>query len=118
MLVPTGVGHVHPVISLAFCNTRQAVEFAGTLASLPCDFLVKTTGRSDLYESTLRGFPVLDVGRKQRLNTLALNCLTTHYADLWSECWDDAFQQQRWAKDDPRLPNSFFRNLTPSWQRD
>jgi hypothetical protein len=49
---------------------------------------------------------------------LSLNCLTTHYADLWSECWDDSFQQQRWAKDDPRLPNSFFRNHTPTWQRD
>jgi hypothetical protein len=117
MLIPTGVSHVHPVISLAFCDQKQAIEFAGTLASLPCDFLVKTTGRGDLYESTLRGFPVLDVGRKQRLNTLTLNCLTTHYADLWSECWDDSFSQQRWAKEDPRLPNSFFSNLTTTWQR-
>ncbi len=50
--------------------------------------------------------------------TIALNCLTTHYADLWSECWDDSFRQQRWAKDDPRLPNSFFSNLTPTWQSD
>ncbi len=31
---------------------------------------------------------------------------------------DDRFSQQFWAKDDPRLPNSFFRNLTPTWQRD
>jgi hypothetical protein len=53
-----------------------------------------------------------------RLRTLALNCLTTPYADLWSECWDEAFRQQRWAKQDPRLPNEFFTNLTPTWQRD
>jgi len=44
-----------------------------------------------------------------RSRALALNCITNHYADLWSECW---------AKDDPRLPNSFFCNLTPTWQRD
>jgi hypothetical protein len=50
--------------------------------------------------------------------SLALNCLTTPYADLWSECWDESFQQQRWAKDNPRLPNSFFSNLTPTWQRE
>ncbi|MFS6818129.1 hypothetical protein AAF134_01760 [Synechococcus lacustris Tous-12m] len=53
-----------------------------------------------------------------RLRTLALNCLTTHYADLWSECWDEAFRQQRWAKQDHRLPNSSFTSLTPTWQRD
>jgi hypothetical protein len=52
------------------------------------------------------------------LRTLALNCLTTHYADLWSECWDESFRSQRWAKQDPRLPNSFFTQLTPTWQRD
>ena len=49
--------------------------------------------------------------------TLILNCLTIHYADLWSGCWDDAFREQRWAKDDPRLPQDFFSNLTPTWQR-
>jgi len=53
-----------------------------------------------------------------RLRALTLNCLTTHYADLWSECWDEPFRQQRWAKQDPRLPNAFFTNLTPTWQRD
>ena len=52
------------------------------------------------------------------LRYLSLNCLTRSYADLWSECWDEAFRQQRWAKDDPRLPNSFFIKLTPTWQRD
>jgi hypothetical protein len=52
------------------------------------------------------------------LRVLSLNCLTTHYADLWSECWDEAFRTQRWAKQDPRLPNAFFTNLTPTWQRD
>jgi hypothetical protein len=61
---------------------------------------------------------LLDLPLGPTLRTLTLNCLTTHYADLWSECWDDAFQQQRWAKHDPRLPNSFFRNLTPTWQRE
>ena len=46
-----------------------------------------------------------------------LNCLTTHYAELWEECWDEAFRQERWTKDDPRLDNGKFANLTPKWQR-
>lgn len=51
------------------------------------------------------------------LRALTLNCLTTHYAPLWQECFDKAFTRDRWAKQDPRLDNVFFRNLTPTWQR-
>jgi len=118
---PTGTGHVHPVISLTFNISREAVLFCSVLSSIPADFWVKTTGKGDLYESTLKRFPLLTSSSLEvpaLTRTLALNCLTTHYADLWSECWDEAFRQQRWAKQDPRLPNEFFSNLTPTWQRD
>ena len=47
-----------------------------------------------------------------------LTCLTTHYANLWTECWDEAFKQDYWAKDDLRLANNKFTNLTPEWNRD
>lgn len=53
-----------------------------------------------------------------RLRALALNCLTTHYADLWQPCWQPEFQQDGWASSDPRLPADFFARLTPEWQRD
>ncbi|MCS5691079.1 hypothetical protein NZK33_03655 [Cyanobium sp. FGCU-6] len=114
-------GHVHPVISLTFRDQKEAVSFSGMLSSIPADFWIKTTGKGDLYESTLRRFPSLSEAPNSDqilIRALVLNCLTTHYADLWSECWDDAFRQQRWAKLDLRLPNSFFSNLTPTWQRD
>jgi hypothetical protein len=124
-LVPTlcsqGTGHVHPVISLAFQDQRNAAHFAATLSSIPADFWIKTTGKGDLYESTLRRFPILsgvESSHQSLVRILTLNCLTTHYADLWAECWDERFRQQRWAKNDPRLPSSFFNNLTPTWQRD
>lgn len=61
--------------------------------------------------------PFPEVSDNFIVRTLALNCLTTHYADLWQECWDDAFTKERWAKIDPRLDNSKFTNLTPTWQR-
>ena len=51
------------------------------------------------------------------LRALELTCLTTHYADLWRECWRQGFQSDSWAKTDPRLPDSFFHNLTPIWNR-
>jgi len=90
--------------------------------SVPVDFFVKSTGMGHANKNVLRQLPFPPTSASQipglRLRTLALNCLTTHYADLWSECWDEAFRQQRWAKDNPRLPNSFFTKLTPTWQRD
>jgi hypothetical protein len=50
---------------------------------------------------------------------LALNCITTHYADLWSQCFDLAFTDQTWSQpDNPRLPQEFWQNLTQDWTRD
>ena len=46
-----------------------------------------------------------------------LTCLTTHYTELWEQCWNEAFRQERWTKNDPRLNNVRFANLTPKWQR-
>lgn len=54
-----------------------------------------------------------------RLSTrvLALNCLTTHYADLWAACWQATFTQDHWASADSRLTPDYFLTLTPQWQR-
>ena len=53
-----------------------------------------------------------------RVRALSLNCLTTHYAPLWSEVFTPDFTQQRWSQpDNPRLPQDFFARLTPAWQR-
>ena len=40
-----------------------------------------------------------------------LTCLTTYYADLWAECWDEVFTYDRRAKDDPRLDSRKFSFL-------
>ena len=55
--------------------------------------------------------------RRQSLHllTMALNCLTTHYAPLWKELFSEAFNTHRWAKRDHRLPDSHFTSLTPEW---
>jgi hypothetical protein len=117
---PKSTGHIHPVFSLTFSDSRRLACFAAASSSIAFDYFIKTQGKYDLYESTARKLPLIEGSAEAPLLTrgLSLNCLTTHYAALWSECWDESFRQQRWAKDDPRLPNSFFSNLTPTWQRD
>ncbi|ABK43865.1 conserved hypothetical protein [Magnetococcus marinus MC-1] len=122
MVVPKGIGHVHTCFGSVFANYLDLMDFFGLSLSIPVDFLVKSTGAGHANKSLLTRLPILSKENRFRPylhgRSLILNALTTHYADLWSECWDTAFQQDRWAKDDPRLENSFFTNLTPQWHRD
>lgn len=61
--------------------------------------------------------PLLPENPQLNLRALILSCLTTYYADLWEDCFTEAMTRQRWLKDDLRLTNSFFTNLTPQWNR-
>jgi hypothetical protein len=93
------------------------VSFAGLSQSVVSDFFVKSTGLGDLYDSTLSRLPFFNSSQLS-LRTLALNCLTTHYAPLWEELFDPSFREESWSQpDNPRLPQDFFRDLTPAWQR-
>ena len=66
-----------------------------------------------------------------RIRALRLFCLTNHYTDLWYDaCMSpqpsttgttmtaiDAFRQDAWTRQDPRLPNDWAQ-LIPEWHRD
>ena len=62
--------------------------------------------------------PTPNVTEPLFIRCLALNCLTTHYAPLWRNCFHPEFTADRWTKPDPRLPADFFARLTPDWHRD
>jgi hypothetical protein len=113
-----GTAHIHTVISVIFRDEAALVACAGVSAALPCDFFIKTTGKEDLYESGFRQLPLVRHGVRLRQFALMLNCVTVQYSDLWSRCWDDAFRNQEWAKNDSRLKDARFRTLTRGWHRD
>ena len=116
-LIPKGVGHINGVQSTVFADTATLISAMTFGGSLIADFFIKSTGRGNLHY-TWESFPLLNASASIAARILALNCLTTHYADLWNECWDESFRTQSWAKQDSRLPHSIFTNLTPTWQRD
>ena len=92
----------------------------GLWSSLPFDFFVKTTGKSDFRGDLASRLPIPEIKEHElKFSSLVLPLvsLTLHYANLWQSCYQPEFNHQRWAKVDPRLPNSFFENLTPEWQR-
>jgi type I restriction-modification system DNA methylase subunit len=115
-LMPKLFGHLNTVVSIAFRETTDLISFTGGCCALPMDFFIKSTGRGDAYEPILRSLPLLSRQAGLMCRTLMLNCVTAHYADLWSECFGIAFTRDCWAKGDRRLSDDHFRSLTPNWR--
>jgi hypothetical protein len=116
-IVPPGVGHIHPVISLTFGSQDQLIHFFGVTCSITMDYLIKSSGKSDLYESTLAQLACF---KSQAIKTrgLSLVALTSHFAALWEGLFTRQLIAQSWSQPtNPRLPQSFFRDLTEKWQR-
>jgi hypothetical protein len=117
-LIPCGTAHIHGGFSIAFKDVLSLVAFSSGLASTVVDFLVKTTGKANFLGDLANKLPLIDAGDDIQSRYLSLNCLTTHYAPLWSEVFTPDFTQQCWSQpDNPRLPQDFFARLTPEWQR-
>ena len=116
-LTPRLTAHVHTVVSLIFKHPFDLAALTGITHSVVADFFIKSTGLADLYDSTLSRLPFFK-SRQITIRTSILNCLTTHYAPLWGELFTEDFARQGWSQpDNPRLPQDFFRNLTPEWTR-
>lgn len=82
-IIPPGVGHINTIVSLVFKNCSDVVNLSGITSSCIFDFFVKSTGLPDLWETTLQRLPFVE-SNKVTARALVLNCLTTHYAPLWS----------------------------------
>lgn len=116
-ILPPKTAHVNGVISIIFKEITNLIEFMGITSSLVLDFYLKTTGKSNLYDETLKGLPLgIEEKYKTQLfnRTLLLNCLNKHYAPLWQDNWQESFTQDNWSKNDDRLKP--FATLTKEWQ--
>ncbi|MBK3433430.1 class I SAM-dependent DNA methyltransferase [Pseudomonas fluorescens] len=120
-IIPPGMAHIHGVRSTLFTSNLHLLDYHALSLSLPVDYRVKSTGAGNANSLLAAQLPMLTENTEFRgkfhLRALALNCLTTYYADLWQSCWQPEFLQDGWASIDPRLPQDFFSQLTPEWQR-
>ncbi|MNF26750.1 N-6 DNA Methylase [compost metagenome] len=118
-IFPKGVAHTHGVRSYVFRKVDDLVTLTGLTFSLPFDFAMKISGRTNLAQS-LDDYPLPDFStsiHQFQTRCLVLSALTTYYADLWRDCWEPTSTKDRWASTDSRLPHDFFAQLTPEWQR-
>jgi hypothetical protein len=116
-LLPPEIAHIYTAVAVATTDDKVLASLAAAFNSIPFDFWVKSTGVGHSNPSLFSQLPLLAPDPKLVSRGLALNCLTTHYAELWRECWDAAYREEVWLCDDPRLDRDFWRNLTPEWTR-
>lgn len=106
-IVPVGVGHINTVISVAFEDRLDLVAFESLCESIPIDYFVRARGGADLTVGVTVLLPIPMDSSPSRgwlmTRTLRLNCLTTHYADLWNEVWPQVAAAPAWSLSDPRL---------------
>ena len=137
-IIPKGAATINTNLTTAFRDLGQMLDFAALSMSIVLDFFIKTTNTEHVNLSYLSRLPILPkdcdphIRAALRIRALRLCCLTTHYADLWyAACTTqlptapnaqpmiaiDAFRQDAWTRQDPRLPNDW-PTLTPHWHRD
>ena len=134
-LIPKEVASIHTIVSTAFHSLIHCVDFFALSTSVVLDFFIKSTGTGHVNVSLLNHLPILAddcplfLRNGLRARSLCLSCLTTHYEDLWKAVCErpladdpshshiDAFQADAWTCTDPRLPSTFFADLTPTWNR-
>ena len=134
-LMPKGVGSINTVVATAFRKSTHCMDFCALAVSIVLDFLVKSTGTGHVNLSLLGRLPILADDSPQsvrdaiRARALCLTCLTIHYSELWAEICGaptthdstrrniDVFNTDVWTSTDPRLPTTFFADLTPNWNR-
>lgn len=116
-VIPPKASHIHGCYSLAFQSIKNLIDFAISGSSLVCDFLAKSTGRSNI-NGIPEMLPMVPNNPELLSRFLALNCLTDRYAPLWEQLYDLEFTKQNWSQpDNRRLPQDFFAKLTAKWQR-
>lgn len=113
-LIPPGTSHINTVVSVSFSREPDLLEMNAFAGSLAVDFLIRSKGGGDLTVGAARLLPLpIVLARPLVERALRLNCLTTHYADLWNRNWQPA---TGWSSEDPRL--SPWPNAKAKWSRD
>ncbi|WP_144679706.1 class I SAM-dependent DNA methyltransferase [Cellulosimicrobium sp. TH-20] len=100
-LIPPGAAHPNGVFSVASMgDTSALIDAAASTSSLVSDFAVRVAPKSGIYQGVFARLPLVDaqaLTHELRLRTLRLNCVTDAYADLWAECFDEAFRDDSWT---------------------
>lgn len=118
-IIPPRSAHIDGLYTLAF--VKYVGLIAGSFASVPYDFYIKIMKKKHARFDLLSKLPLLTNRREANaiaLRGLLLNCLTSHYSELWHSEWQDVFITDGWASSNSRLDRKRFTTLTSTWTWD
>jgi hypothetical protein len=118
-IIPPMSAYINGIFGMTF--VKNIAVIAGSMASIPYDFYLRVTGKSNGRYDTFAAFPVLSGSKYSKMiakRALMLNCLTANYKNLWENEYDIDFKQDQWAKQDIRLNNDNFTNVGSKWSFD
>lgn len=119
-IVPPQTGHIHGILGIDFSDKSTLAICAATFSSLPFDFFIKMAGKTNLHEDNAGKLPIFDenngIINSLKWRALMLNCMTQYYQELWQDQYSTAINSETWAKEDLRLNNNKFKNLTKEWK--
>ncbi|HQP88708.1 MAG TPA: hypothetical protein PLL76_20845, partial [Thermoanaerobaculia bacterium] len=117
-VIPPMAGHIDGCFSLTFRSIPALLAAAAVSASVVADFLSKSTGKANFRDEIARQLPDLTESAlypRLAVRVLLLNCLTSHYSDLWSSAWEPHLAADVWTTKDARLAEGRFTALTQDW---
>ncbi|MFC8658887.1 Eco57I restriction-modification methylase domain-containing protein [Streptomyces parvus] len=120
-IIPLGPAHIHMVHSMSLSTERETTLTAGFWASLPLDYFLRATGRSDLQVGEAQAMPAPTPRHPLEsallLRTLRLNSQSNAYSRLWSKLHETSWQEDTWAAS-TRWPDhtpSLTDGVGPAW---
>jgi hypothetical protein len=116
-LIQPKVSFIYSLIGLKCSNTNILLLLSSFYSSLIFDFIIKILSKKNFNIELASKLPIVPsrFDKSLILHTLLLNCLLKDYQPIWQESFSPTFQQEKWAKVDPRLNNARFSTLTPDW---
>ena len=118
-IIPPKTLHTNLLNSLSFLDDHKTVLLSGMAASLPFDFLIKSLGKGDLYDDSIRKLPYAETKYDTSIcaRALMLNCLTDNYRQIWKSVFRSSFINDSFAKQDNRLNSEKYKCLVPEWHK-
>jgi hypothetical protein len=101
-MIAPGFSHVNSVDSISFAEDWYLLNTAAMFTSLPFDFSIKASGKTNLHEHDVSALPWCSLHDTAHHRSLRLACLTEPYEDIWNRN-KPHLNVLPWSSSDPRL---------------
>ena len=113
---PPGIAHPNGVLSVRFKEEIDLLNAVSLWASLPYDFVIKSSGNDDVRESSLKTLPWVKLPSTALHRMLQLSCLTTWFAPIWDR-QASKLEVHGWSDNRLSLTSEGPKSSTDNWTR-